>query len=139
MAGLLSKDIKLKYSSSITAPISYTEIDNVREVPDLGATPDQIDVTCLRDANMKSIPGLVDFGSLEFTLLYDNSGANSNFRVLKGLEGDLCAWEVEFPDGTKFDFLGYPSVRTNGAAANAAIEFTLAITVNSDFTVVNPS
>ena len=81
MAGILSKGIKLGYSKADTS--TYTDIPNLQEVPDLGGTPDQVDVTVLTDSVYHNINGIKNLGELAFTFLYDNSGASSNYRVLK--------------------------------------------------------
>lgn len=139
MAGLLTKGIKLGYKASSTAS-SYTNIPNLQECPELGGAAEKVDVTTLEDGNYKYINGIKDFGDLAFTFLYDNAGSSSNYRICRGLEeaGDAVQWEVEFPDGTKFDFAGECSTAISGGAVNAAIQFTLNITLNSDISVVNP-
>ena len=135
MSGILSKNIKLLYKKNEV----FTNIPNLQAIPDLGGAPDKVDVTTLADGNYKYIKGIRDFGDLDFTFLYDNSGAESNYRICRGLEeaGEVVEWEVEFPDGTKFDFSGECSTTITGQAVNSAIQFTLNISLNSDITVVN--
>ena len=139
MAGILSKGIKLGYSKADTS--TYTDIPNLQEVPDLGGTPDQVDVTVLTDSVYHNINGIKNLGELAFTFLYDNSGASSNYRILKGLEdeGTAVNWQVTFPDGTKFAFAGQVAVTVNGAGVNAALQFTATIALQSDITVTNPA
>ena len=139
MAGILSKDVKLSYKTSAAG--SFAEIANLQEFPDLGGAAEKVDVTTLADGNYKYINGIKDFGDLAFTFLYDNSAATSNYRICRGLEEseDNVYWEVEFPDGTKFDFEGQASTAITGAGVNAALQFTLNITLNSDITVTNPA
>lgn len=136
--GILSKDVKLSYKT--TAAGTFAQIRNLQEFPDLGGAAERVDVTTLEDGNYKYINGIKDFGELAFTFLYDNSDATSNYRICRGLEEseDVVYWEVEFPDGTKFDFEGQASTAITGAGVNAALQFTLNITLNSDITVVNP-
>lgn len=138
MAGVLSKGIKLGYSR--TSGGTYTDIPNLQEVPQLGGAAEKVDVTTLADSNYKYINGIKDFGDLAFTFLYDNEEETSNYRVLRGLEeeGAVVYWEITFPDGTKFNFSGEASTEIASAAVNAALQFTLNITLNSDITVVNP-
>lgn len=137
MAGLLTKDIKLGYSS--TSGGTYTDIPNLQECPALGGSVDKIDVTCLADGNKKYINGIKDFGDLTFKFLYDNSTETSNYRVLKGLEGKTTYWQVSFPDGTKFAFSGDVSCEVDSSAVNNAITFNANISLNSDMVVTNPS
>ena len=83
MAGILTKGIKLSYKKQGS---TYEEILNLQECPDLGGTAEKVDVTVLADGNKKYINGVKDFGDLAFKFLYDNSGATSNYRIVRGLE-----------------------------------------------------
>lgn len=136
MAGLLSKGINLYYKNGE----DFALIPNLQEVPELGGAAEKVDVTTLADGNYKYINGIKDFGDLAFKFLYDNSGVTSNYRVCRGLEeeGAVVEWKVEFPDGTSFMFSGEASTAIDSAAVNAALTFTLNITLNSDIEVSNP-
>ena len=136
MAGILSKGITLSYKKNEV----YTVIPNLQEVPELGGAAEKVDVTTLADGNYKYINGIKDFGDLAFKFLYDNAGETSNYRVCRGLEeaGQVVEWKVEFPDGTGFAFSGEASTAIDSAAVNAALTFTLNITLNSDIAVTNP-
>ncbi|MCM1564924.1 MAG: phage tail protein [Dehalobacter sp.] len=138
MSGLLTKDTSLSYK---VAPASeFTEIDLLMEVPDLGGDPEKVDVTTLKDGVKKSIPGVKDLGDLGFKFLYDNSGATSNYRILKGLETNntLATYKVEYPDGTGHQFDAYVNVKMDSAAVNAALTFTSSFSLQSEITVTNP-
>lgn len=137
MAGILTKGITLSYKLSD----SFVEVQNLQECPELGGTAERVDVTTLADANYKYINGIKDFGELAFKFLYDNSGAQSNYRILRGLEdaGSMVDWKVAFPDGTSFLFSGQVSTAIDSAAVNAALTFTANITLNSDIAVEHPA
>ncbi len=138
MAGILTKGIKLSYKKQGS---TYEEILNLQECPDLGGTAEKVDVTVLADGNKKYINGVKDFGDLAFKFLYDNSGATSNYRIVRGLEeaGNVVDWKVTFPDNTEFAFSGEVTTSIDGASVNNAITFTANITLNSDITVTNPT
>ena len=138
MAGLLTKGITLSYKKTGS---TYTEIANLQECPELGGTAENVEVTTLADGNKKYIKGIKDFGELAFKFLYDNSGAESNYRVVRGLEeaGNIVDWKVTFPDNTSFAFSGEVTTAIDSAAVNAALTFTATITLNSDITVTNPT
>ena len=138
MAGLLTKGITLSYKKTGS---TYTEIANLQECPELGGTAENVEVTTLADGNKKYIKGIKDFGELAFKFLYDNSGAESNYRVVRGLEeaGNVVDWKVTFPDNTSFAFSGEVTTAIDSAAVNAALTFTATITLNSDIAVTNPS
>lgn len=136
MAGILSKGITLSYKKDD----NYVLIPDLQECPELGGSAEKVDVTTLADGNYKYINGIKDFGDLAFKFLYNNDGAESNYRVVRGLEeaGEVVEWKVEFPDGTGFEFSGEASTAIDSAAVNAALTFTLNITLNSDIVVSNP-
>ena len=138
MAGILTKGIKLSYKKQGS---TYEEILDLQECPDLGGTAEKVDVTVLADGNKKYINGVKDFGDLAFKFLYDNSGATSNYRIVRGLEeaGNVVDWKVTFPDNTEFAFSGEVTTSIDGASVNNAITFTANITLNSDITVTNPT
>lgn len=130
--GLLSKDIVLSYDLSGT----MTALPDLQEIPDLGAAPEKVEVTTLKDGARRYINGIKDYGDLAFTFLY-GSAATDSFRILKGLEdaGTVQSWEVELGDGTIFAFDGFPSVSLAGAGVNAAMTFTLNISLQSDIDI----
>ena len=138
MAGILTKGITLSYKKDGS---TYAVIANLQECPELGGTAENVEVTTLADGNKKYIKGIKDFGDLAFKFLYDNSGAESNYRVVRGLEeaGNVVEWKVTFPDNTTFAFSGEVTTAIDSAAVNAALTFTATITLNSDITVTNPS
>ena len=138
MAGILTKGITLSYKKDGS---TYAVIANLQECPELGGTAENVEVTTLADGNKKYIKGIKNFGDLAFKFLYDNSGAESNYRVVRGLEeaGNVVEWKVTFPDNTTFAFSGEVTTAIDSAAVNAALTFTATITLNSDITVTNPS
>lgn len=137
--GLLTKGIELAYATASGG--SYTKIDSLISTPDLGGDPNNIDVTTLDDGNYRYIPGLLDYGSLDFTFLYDNSSAESNYRILRGLEesGDVIYWQLTFPDGTAFTFSGQVTTKVSGGEPDNRIEFVASIALNSSMEVANPA
>lgn len=147
MAGISTEGITLSYKTSSTG--TYTEIANLQEVPQIGQAPNRIDVTCLKDKSFKYIKGLIDYGELKFTLLFDNSDTDSNYRVCRGLEEseDIVYWQLEFPDavtdstghGTQFQFEGQCTTATVGKGKDDALQFELNVILNSDITVVDPT
>lgn len=138
MAGILTKGITLSYKKDGS---NYSVIANLQECPELGGTAENVEVTTLADGNKKYIKGIKDFGELAFKFLYDNSGTESNYRVVRGLEeaGNVVEWKVTFPDNTTFAFSGEVTTAIDSAAVNAALTFTATITLNSDITVTNPA
>jgi hypothetical protein len=137
MAGVLSKGIV--FSSKVLTV--ETPITNLLEVPELGGKVDKVEVTTLSDSSKKFIPGIKDYGDLEFKFLYDNSSATSNYRVLKAMEvvGGAKDFTIKFPDNTAFAFSGSVMTTINSAKVGDALTFSVSITLNSDIVVTNPT
>lgn len=139
MAGLLTKDTALSYKSGSSS--SFTELEHLMEVPELGGDPEKVEVTTLASAVKQYIPGIRDLGDLAFKFLYDNEKATSNYRVLRGLQeaNKVVTFKVEYPDGTGHQFDAYVNVKMDSAAVNAAMTFTASMSLQSDITVTHPS
>ena len=153
MAGILSKGITFEifeYAVGKDNPefpaTGKGVIAGLMEIPDLGGTPEKVDVTTLADASRKYINGLADYGDLAFKFLYDNSSADSNYRTLQIIErdckqviGNYAKVTLTFPDGTTFKFDCIPSVAIDGAGVNSALTFTLNCALQSDIEVSHPA
>lgn len=135
--GILSKGIKLSYKKSGD---TYTEIPDLQEIPELGGAAEKVEVTTLADGAKRYIKGIVDYGDLSFKFLYDNSGAESSYRVLRGIEdaGQIKEFKIELPDGTAFAFSASVTTKIDSAGVNAPLTFTADLTLNSNIAVTNP-
>lgn len=134
--GLLTKDTELHYKSGAT----FTKIDYLMSVPEMGGDPEQVEVTTLQDSVRKYIPGIKDPGDLDFQFLYDNEAATSNFRILRGLQesGTPTDFKLIFPDGMEWAFTAIVNVRIDSGDVNAALTFTASMMLQSEFEVTNP-
>jgi hypothetical protein len=130
MAGILSKGITLSYKAGEAS--EYTKLTNLQEIPELGnaATRERVDVTTLDDDKRKSIAGLQEEGETELTFKFLHE--KEQFQTLIALTG-VIAWEVALPDGIKCTFNGTPSVKMDSAGVNAALTYTLGISVDGEF------
>ena len=138
--GLASVGVTLGYSSTIPAT-TYTILDGLQEVPEIGGKVDKIDVTTLADTQKRYIQGLSDPGDLAFKFLYANGATTDAFRVLKGFETSraLTAFQVTFPDGMKIAFTAYVQVSVDAVKTGESIGFTANLIINSEFAITNPS
>jgi hypothetical protein len=123
----------------------YTEILGVMELPEIGGKPGKIDTTDLASTIKTNMPGLKDPGDMAFKFIFDNSGATSNFRVLKGLEtseeSDNVSdyFKVLYDDGTYVIWRGYVTVSMDSAKVDDKLTFTANISASTDFTWTNPA
>lgn len=133
--GILTKNTNLSYK---TSGEQWVELGaDLQEFPDLGAAAEQVEVTTLADANRRYINGIKDFGTLDFTFLYDGASEDGAFKKLHALEvaGNPVDFKVELPDGITVTFSGFVSVTIAGGAVNDAMTFTLSINLNSDLVI----
>ena len=132
--GILTKNTNLSYKQGEL----WIELGaDLQEFPDLGAAAEQVEVTTLADANRRYINGIKDFGTLDFTFLYDGASEDSAFKKLHALEvaGNPVDFKVALPDGITVTFSGFVSVTIAGGAVNDAMTFTLSINLNSDLVI----
>ena len=133
--------VRLKYcveSSAGTRPTSsYTEIPDIKQIPDIALTPNQIDVTNLVDQYRRYIPGVKDAGNdiqLTANLTADLktkwaalvSAANSAWT-----SGKSTWFEIAIPNFDSFYFAGIPTeLGVASMGVDAAIEAQLHIIPN---------
>ena len=130
MAGILTKGITLSYKAAEGS--EYTVLTNLQEIPSIGnASPrSRVDVTTLDDDKMQSIAGLQEEAEsdLAFKFLYEKT----QFETLMAIT-EKTDWRVSMPNGVYADFSGIPAVAFDGAGVNAAVTYTLNISVEGEF------
>lgn len=139
--GLLTKGVKFEYATYSGSTLgSYTEIEGLQAFPDLGAAPERVDVTTLADGMRHYIKGVQDISDMEYTFLYDNSGASANYRLAKALESESkVGIRISFPDTTKFVYDAQVATYIKGGEVNQAFTFAVNTTLLTDITVTNPA
>ena len=134
MAGILTKGIKLGYKAT-SSESSYTFLTNLMEIPEIGnSAPEKVEVTVLEDDVKKYIAGLGDSGQdLTFKFLFEKAQFDTLSKLVESQD-----WEVQLPESIGAHFSGKPSVKFDSAAPNAALTYTLTVTVESkiDFVTV---
>ncbi|MDU2680470.1 MAG: phage tail tube protein [Clostridium sp.] len=137
---MLANGIKLGYKKKGAEPATYTDLQGLKEVPEMGDEPEKVDNTCLSDKVKQYEYGIGDPGDLEFKFKYENSSATSPYRVLRAAaeSKEVLSFEETFPDGTKFNWDAQVSVKLGGGGVNGVIEFTLKMALQSDIRVVDP-
>lgn len=120
--------------------VGNTSLNYVTDIGDIGAAPSELDATCMKDTMKKTVPGVQDTKAFEVTFLFDNSAADSDYRVLKKMQdaGEIVSLEVKFPDGTVFATTGYVSVMVSGSKVDELVSAKLTVSLQSDWTVTDP-
>jgi hypothetical protein len=121
---------------------AYKTLYGLFTVPEMGGTPEMIDVTNLDDSIKRSIPGIGDTGSLdfEFYATEDETDTSSQIRdtwnILRSYQtaGDDYMWKLTYPDGEGFTWKGKCAVRRQAVGVNNAIKFTLTVGLGTALT-----
>lgn len=121
--------------------VNGTVLNYVTDIGDIGGTPAELDATCMKDRMKKTVPGVQDTKAFEVTFLFDNSAADSDYRLLRKLQeaGKAVNVEVAFPEGTVFSTTGYVTVMVSGAKVDELISGKLSVALQSDWTVTDPA
>lgn len=131
---LLSKGTKLQYADTKTG--TFKTLYGLQSTPDMGGDPEKVDVTNLADGAKRYIPGVKDYGDLDFTFFYNDEDENpavseadvsTSYSTLRALQkANSTAWfKLLYPDGTGFLWCSKVSVKRSAAEVNAALKFTL--------------
>ncbi|MCD8381548.1 MAG: phage tail protein [Clostridiales bacterium] len=128
-------------SIGIEVTVNSTALNYVTEIGDIGGAPSDLDATCFKDKMKHYVPGVQDAKAFEITYLYDNSAADSDYRVLKTLQdaGDVVPVTVTMPDGSIFATTGYVNTYISGAKVDDLISAKLAVSIQTDWTVTDPA
>ena len=113
---------------------SFTKLCSIKDFPDLGGSPDQIDVTDLDDDVQKFILGVQSMSAMEFTANYDMA----TFKLLDGLAtGELYDFGVSFGNKTDadaygiFTWKGQLAVWATGGSVNNPREMKISISATT--------
>lgn len=128
-------------SIGIDVTVNSVAMNYVTEIGDIGGAPSELDATCMKDSMKHNVPGVQDAKAFEVTYLFDNSAADSDYRVLKGLQdkGDVVPVAVKFPDGTEFSTTGYVNTYISGVKVDELVSAKLSVSIQSDWEVTNPA
>ena len=143
MAEFNSKDTILSVAAvPQSGDPAYKKLYGLFSVPEMGGTPEQIDVTNLEDGIKRSILGIQDTGTLDFEFYATDgetdttSQIRDTWNVLRGYQtaGTQMLWKLEYPDGEGFTWKGKCSVRRQATGVNQAVKFTLTIGLDTALT-----
>ena len=104
----------------------FIELVEIKDAPDTGADPEQIEVTTLKRKKKAYVAGREDSPSQPF--LYNYTEENYFEKVMPYCDGKIHDFLVVYPDGTGTLIVGSATTRKNAISLNSAIEATLVIT-----------
>lgn len=121
--------------------LSWTKLVDIKDFPDLGAAPEQIETTTLSDFGRTYIPGIENTEQKTLTCNY-NSTDFATLDNLKGSVQNVAIWfggtesgGVVTPDGSDGKFTGkaYINVFVAGAGVNEVVNMTVTLTMTENF------
>ena len=104
----------------------FEELVEIKDTPDTGSDPEQIEVTTLKRKRKVYVAGREDTPTQSFT--YNYTEDNYYTKVKTYCDGDVHDFLVVYPDGTGTLITGSATTRKNTISLNSAIEATLVIT-----------
>lgn len=104
----------------------FEELVEIKDTPDTGSDPEQIEVTTLKRKKKAYVAGREDSPTQAF--LYNYTKENYFTKVKLYCDGAIHDFLVKYPDGTGTLITGSATTRKNAISLNSAIEATLVIT-----------
>ena len=131
-----------------TDTISYSKLCDIKDYPDLGGSPDLIDMTTLSNRSKIGVPGIQNNDALSFTINYNPTV----YTTLKGYcDGNKYHFAVYFGgtesgstvtptgDDGKITFDAMADIFISGKGVNEGREMTLTLTPTTDFAFSAPT
>lgn len=129
---MLANGTKLGYKAS-GAESTFKDLPGLKEIPEMGEDIEKVDNTCLTDPHKVYEKGIGDLSDMKYKFKYDNTKAESPYRVLSAAadKGTVLTFQETLPDKTITEFTGQVAVKRTGGGVNDVIEFEATIAVQS--------
>mgnify|MGYP004487297605 CR=1 FL=1 len=86
---MLANGAKLGYKKKSEASSAYKDLPGLKEIPELGSEPEKVENTTLTDPHKMYELGIGDLPDMVYKYKYDNTKADSPYRVMRQAE-----WEI---------------------------------------------
>ncbi len=120
---------------------TFTDLPGLKEIPDCGIEPEKVENTGLTDKNKQYENGIGDLGDMKYKFKYDNSKAESPYRVMRAAQEskEVLTFQETLTDGSTTEYDAQVAVKRTGGGVNAVLEFELTMSVQSDFKYTDPT
>lgn len=150
MSEFNSKGCKLSCGPDPVSPattVTYKKLYGLYNVPEMGGTPERLDVTNLEDGHKRSILGIGDVSDTNFGFYATKDETDTTeqvrdtWNVLQSYQtaGTILNWKLEYPDGHGWTWKGTCAVKRDAVTVNTAIKFTLAVGLDTTLTPLTPT
>ena len=122
---------------------TWGKLIDIKDFPDLGGSPELLEITTLSDRMQTYIPGIQSLDALEFTANYTKADYTT-LKALEGVENEYAVWfggtesgDTVTPTGSegKFKFTGALSVYASGGGVNEVVGMTITIAPSTPITM----
>lgn len=129
---MLANGTKLGYKTG-ESESSFKDLPGLKEIPEMGEDIEKVENTCLTDPHKVYEKGIGDLSDMKYKFKYDNTKAESPYRVLSAAadKGTVLTFQETLPDKTITEFTGQVAVKRTGGGVNGVIEFEATIAVQS--------
>ena len=119
----------------------YKILPGLKEIPEVGMEAEKVENTCLDDKVKKYEMGIGDTGDMTYKFKYDNTATDSPYRTMRAAQdaGKVLSFRETLKDGTTTEFDAQVSVKRTGGGVNGVIEFNLAMALQSDLKITDPT
>lgn len=120
---------------------TWTKLPGLKEIPEIGTDPEKVENSSLEDEVMQYENGIGDPGDVTYKFKYDNAKADCPYRLMRELEesGETASFKETLKDGTTTEFDAQVAIKRTGGGVNGAIEFNVAMSLQSKFTITDPA
>lgn len=123
------------------SPGEYTDLPELKEVPDLQNKPERVENTPLNAANKRYEKGIGDPGEMVYKFCYHGPVKGSAIVLLR--EHAATDTELDFqetwPDGTIIQYTAVPNLSfVRGGGINSVVDLQVEMFVTSDIETVLP-
>lgn len=120
---------------------TFAKLPGLKELPDVGVEPEKVENTTLEDEIKQYENGIGDPGDMTYKFKWDNGDAKASYRILREYEktGETVSFKETLKDGTTTEFDAQVAVKRAGAGVNAAMEFGLNLSLQSNLKITDPA
>jgi hypothetical protein len=119
------------YLGTSTNGTAFTKLVSIKDFPDLGGAPDQVEITDLDDDVQKFLLGVQSMSALEFTANYVPAEYDKLSNMADGTIRKFCVAFGQNGEYGIFAWEGQLAVWVVGGGVNAAREMRISISASS--------
>lgn len=121
---------------------NYTDLPELKTVPDMNSDKEKVENTPINAANKRYEPGIGDLGEMEYTFVHDKNAPGTAYRLLRDASDSntVLDFQETWIDGTKFQYSAIPTVGfKRGGGSNTVVDLVVKMMLQSDITVIDPT